>query len=112
MSCITDHERPLSNTILSLHRLPLRPLHPCLKPYISSRCECKACSGNVQDPTYTPERDFEDDRPPSLGKHKQGSIAISSVKRVKADSINTTIKKLVNEAAVSAAKASSSVGFS
>jgi hypothetical protein len=34
---------------------------------------------------------------------------ISPVKRVKADSVNTTIKKLVNEAAISAAKASSSV---
>jgi len=54
-----------------------------------------------------PKRDSEDDWPPALGK--QGSIVISPVKRVKADSVNTTIKKLVNEAAVSAAKASSSV---
>ena len=56
-----------------------------------------------------PKRDSEDDWPPALGKRKQGSIVISPVKRVKADSVNTTIKKLVNEAAVSAAKASSSV---
>ncbi len=64
------------------------------------RCECRACIKDPKDPTYTPEHD---ESSTALGKRKQNSLTISPVKRVKADSINTVIKRLVYEAALSAA---------
>ena len=71
-------------------------------------CECQTCSGNSKDPTYTPERESDDSEqdPSALGKRKQKSLMISPVKRVKADSVKTAIKNLVQEAAFSAAGAS------
>ena len=70
------------------------------------RCSCLACTKDLKDHAYIPEHD-EDDQPSALGKRKQKSLvlAISPVKRVKADSVNTAIKKLVNEASISAANA-------
>lgn len=67
-------------------------------------CGCQACSRSVKDITYAPERDGS---PSALGKRRQKSLMISPVKRVKADSIKTAIKKFVQEAAISAASASS-----
>jgi len=70
------------------------------------RCSCAACTKDSKDHAYIPEHE-EDDQPSALGKRKQESLvlAISPVKRVKADSVNTAIRKLVNEASISAANA-------
>jgi hypothetical protein len=67
------------------------------------RCSCSTCAKDPNDPPYRPEHD-EDEKPPGLGKRRK-LFPASPVKRIKADSLNTVVKNLVDAAAISASNA-------
>jgi hypothetical protein len=71
------------------------------------RCSCSSCSTCAKDPPYIPEhhKDENWEKPLALGKRRMNMFPASPVKRIKADSLNTAVKKLVNAAAISAANA-------
>jgi hypothetical protein len=70
------------------------------------KCICQDCK--PRDGSYIPDQDDdEDDRRRAFGKRKQIPPLSSPQKRVKVDSLNTTIKNRVSDAATSAANSPS-----